>query len=178
MNRSMSALSLMLALTACNHEAAGGKQESQAAPAVQQVMLAKDPGAALSVNEAKAGGAKDHVVVQGRIAKIVKGHAVFQLMDLSLPYCGEKNTEDKCDKPWDYCCETPEARTANSLLVEVRSADGTPVATPALPDLRLVDAVKVTGQLTVDEHGNHVLVATGLFRTQRPTLPAYVKWPE
>jgi hypothetical protein len=168
---------LVLLLAACHGEA-GGKPAAPAAPEVQKLVLQADPGPALSVKDAKAAGAKDHVVVQGRIANIVAGHAVFTLMDMGLPYCGEKSAEDKCKTPWDYCCETKETQTVNSLLVEARSQDGKPLQTPSLPDLRLVDAVKVVGQLSVDEHGNHVLVATGLFRTEHPKLPDYVKWPQ
>jgi hypothetical protein len=160
---------LSLCLFACNN-----KDQ----PAPSKLALPADPGAAMSVKDAKAAGAKDHAVVQGRIAKMVQGRAAFTLMDLSLPYCGEGNAEDKCKTPWDYCCESEPTRHANSLLVEARSADGKPLPVQALPDLRLVDAVKVQGRLEVDEHGNPILVATGLFRTERPKLPDYVKWPQ
>ena len=112
----------------------------------------------------------------GRIANVVAGFAVFTLMDSSLPYCGEKNKEDGCKTPWDYCCESSDTRTANSLLVEVRDAKGKPIA-GSLGDLRLLDAVTVVGKLTKDEHGNHVLLATGWHRDARPELPADLRWP-
>jgi hypothetical protein len=167
----------LLLLGACGAEASPPAPQPPS-PAVQQLLLAQDPGAALSVRDAKAGASKEPVVVQGRIANIVRGHAVFTLMDTGLPFCGETNKEDKCATPWDYCCETAAARTANSLVVEARDAQGKPLATPSLPDLRLLDVVKVKGTLGVDGHGNHVLVASGFFRAQRPELPAYVEWPQ
>ena len=126
--------------------------------------------------DARKGGAADSRVVSGRIANVVSGFAVFTLMDSSLPYCGEKNKEDGCKTPWDYCCESSDTRTANSLLVEVRDAKGKPIA-GSLGDLRLLDAVTVVGKLTKDEHGNHVLLATGWHRDARPELPADLRWP-
>ena len=148
-----------------------------ASPAVTKFVLAADPGEALGVVDAKLAGPADKVIVEGRIANVVKGFAVFTLMDKALPYCGETNKEDKCSTPWDYCCEDPKTRTANSMVVEFHDAAGQPIATPSLPSLQLVDAVKVTGKLTKDADGNFVLTATGVFRTEHPTLPDYVKLP-
>ena len=176
MNRSPFASSLLLSLCLC--ACSGDDKTAPQSAEASKLALPADPGQAMSVKDAKSAGAKDHVVVAGRIATIVKGRAAFTLMDLSLPYCGEKNTEDKCKTPWDYCCENQATRNANSLLVEARSADGKPLPAQALPDLRLVDGVKVTGRLEVDEHGNPMLVATGLFRTERPKLPDYIQWPQ
>lgn len=147
------------------------------APALAKLALAAKPAGAVAVVEAKQAGAADAKVVSGRVANLVPGFAVFTLMDTSLPYCGEKNKEDGCKTPWDYCCESADTRTANSLLVEVRDASGKPVA-GSLGDLRLLDAVTVAGKLTKDEHGNHVLLATGWYRDARPELPADLRWPK
>lgn len=147
-----------------------------AAPELAKLALATKPAGAVSVLDARKGGAADSRVVSGRIANVVSGFAVFTLMDSSLPYCGEKNKEDGCKTPWDYCCESSDTRTANSLLVEVRDAKGKPIA-GSLGDLRLLDAVTVVGKLTKDEHGNHVLLATGWHRDSRPELPTDLRWP-
>lgn len=147
-----------------------------AAPELAKLALAAKPAGAVSVQDARKAGAADSRTVTGRIANVVPGFAVFTLMDTSLPYCGEKNKEDGCKTPWDYCCESVETRTANSLLVEVRDAKGKPLA-GSLGDLRLLDAVTVVGKLTKDEHGNHVLLATGWHRDARPELPADLRWP-
>ncbi|MCB9884021.1 MAG: hypothetical protein H6838_00940 [Planctomycetes bacterium] len=170
---------LALSLAAC-----GGTSGTEmitpakASPDVVARVLAADPGAAASVKNAKEDGPQDRVVVHGRICSTVKGLAAFTLMDTALPYCGETNKEDKCKTPWDYCCEKPETRTANALNVELCDADGRPLATPALPDLRLLDEVKVVGKLTKDEHGNFTLTAEGVFRVARPEIPDYVRWPQ
>ncbi|HEX6813146.1 MAG TPA: hypothetical protein VF384_16100, partial [Planctomycetota bacterium] len=60
----------------------------------------------------------------------------------------------------------------------VRGADGRPIATPALPDLRLLDALKVTGKIVKDDHGNLVLLGDGLFRTDRPKVRDGLEWPQ
>ena len=174
--------SLFAFLPAC-----GGTNPAPVAPATPTAptgnplapfVLAADPGEAIGVVDAKVGGAAERIVVQGRIAKIVKGYAVFTLTDLGLPYCGETNPEDHCKTPWDYCCEQPATITANSLVVEVHGADGKPLAAATLGDLRLLDAVKVQGKLVKDENGNFVVTATGVFRSQRPQLPAGLNWPQ
>ena len=171
-------LFLSILLTACSKDTQGSANAAPASPEAQKFTLAADPGAAKSVTDAKAVGKADQIVVEGRVYNVVKGRGVFSIMDTSLPYCGETNKEDNCKTPWDYCCEPKETRTAKSLLVELRGTDGKPITTPELPGLRQVDKVKVKGTLQQDEHGNHVLIATGLFRTERPQLPDYVKWPQ
>ena len=171
-------LFLLSILGACGDKPTAAPPAAAASPQVQKLLLAADPGAAEAVRAAKAKGARDQVVVFGRIASVLKGYAAFTLMDTGIPYCGEVDPKDHCKTPWDYCCESSTTRTANALLVEVRGDDGKPLATPGLPDLRLLDAVKVTGRLTADEHGNMVLQATGFFRTERPKVPDDLEWPQ
>jgi hypothetical protein len=170
-------LSLFSILAACSEQTSNPKAEAPT-DAASQLLLTTDPGAAVSVVKAKADGAKDKITVEGRIYDITTGFAVMKLMDLELDYCGEVNKEDTCPTPWDYCCDAKEERLAHSLLVEARGADGKVLATPSIPGMRLCDKVKVTGKLIIDEHGNHILVASGMFQVERPTMPDYVKWPE
>jgi len=141
------------------------------------LVLAAQPPGALTVLAAKAGGPAEKVAVTGRVAGIVPGFVVFTLMDMSLPYCGEKNKEDGCKTPWDYCCESTLTRSANALLVEVRGADGKPLAAPEVPELRLLDQVSVAGRVIKDDHGNHVMLATGWHRDERPQVPGDLRWP-
>ncbi len=170
-------------LAACGGEPADtptprGTNGAAPAPAVAALALASEPAGAVGVADAKSKGPADQVVVTGRVANLVSGYAVMTLMDLSLPYCGEVNKEDKCRTPWDWCCDSAATRTANSMLVEARGADGKPLATPTLGDVRLLDHVTATGKLIEDEHGVFTLVATGWYRVARPTLPDYVQWPQ
>lgn len=175
----------VLPLLAVAFAAAGtscGPAESEgsappAAPELQRYVLHERPAAGRSVLEAKQAEPGTKLVVEGRVARIVKGFGVFTLVGKELPYCGETNKEDGCKTPWDYCCETSETITKQSLGVEVRDANGQPIAAATLPELRLLDHVAVAGTMTQDEHGNRVLLADGWFRIERPDLPADVRWP-
>ena len=142
-----------------------------------RLVLATKPAGSVSVLDARKAGEAESLTVSGRVANVVSGFAVFTLMDISLSYCGEENKEDGCKTPWDYCCVTAKTRTANSLLVEVRDGSGNPVA-GSIGDLRLLDAVTVVGKLMQDDHGNHLLLATGWHRDARPDLPDGVRWPQ
>jgi len=173
----LAALTLFTLSSACS-EANNGPPPVDASPEAQKLALSADPGVALAVAKAKADGPKDDIIVEGRLYDITKGYAVMRIMDLKMDYCGEINKEDKCPTPWDYCCDTREDIAAGSLMVEARNASGKPIKTPALPNLRLLDKVKVKGKLTKDDHGNFVLLASGMFRSDRPNAPDYVKWPE
>ncbi len=176
-NRRPSPLFLLPLLAACSQEPAG-PDAPPASDALARFVVTADPGPALGVVAAKQKGAQQRVVVEGRVHDVTKGFAILKLMDASLDYCGQIDKSDTCPTPWDYCCDSKEDRLANSLLVEMRGPDGRPLTTPSLPNLRLCDLAKVTGELVEDEHGNLVLVADGLYRAERPELPDYVRWPQ
>ncbi|MFO1076166.1 MAG: hypothetical protein U1E73_00405 [Planctomycetota bacterium] len=168
----------LFALAACGGGAAGGDAglpKEPASPAAHMLMLGTDPGAALGVVAAKAKGAADAVVVEGRIQHYTRGEFAFKLVDTALPYCGLQ-CKDDCMTPWDYCCESGPTIADNSLAVEVHDDKGGVIATPSLPNLRLLDTVKVKGKLAKDEHGNFTLIATGVFRAERPKLRADLDW--
>jgi hypothetical protein len=169
---------LVCGLAACKGERQAPTTPPAAAAGLETFVLQAPPGQGLEVLAAKQAGNADKVVVQGRVANIVKGYAAFTLMDSKLPYCGESNPEDKCKTPWDYCCEKPATRTQNAMVIELRDPSGKPIATPALPELRLLDVVTVVGKLTVDADGNAILAASGYYRQARPELPSYVRWPQ
>lgn len=168
-------LSLSIA-AACGQRETPDGTPLPVAPEIARLALPAKPSGAVSVVGTKQAGPAASCAVTGRIANVVRGFAVFTLMDTSLPYCGEKNKEDSCKTPWDYCCESSSKRSAHSLLVEVRDDQGKPVA-GSLGDLRLLDVVTVTGRLVRDEHGSDVLIASGWHRDERPDLPSGLRWP-
>lgn len=167
----------LLALAGCADDGTPGVPKTPPTAAAAAAMLAADPGEAKSVVDAKIEGPADEVVIEGRIRTITASRFAFTLVDVDLPYCGEE-CEEGCVTPWDYCCETGKTITANLLNVEVRGEDGKPIRTPALPDLRNLDRVKVKGELTKDEHGNFTLLASGVYRIDRPELPDNLRWPQ
>ena len=92
------------------------------------LFAAKTPENARDISEArKAGTMKvgDEVVLRGRVGgskePFVAGRAVFTLMGRGLKACNE-NPDDKCSKPWDYCCDTKQEILANSVTVQVVDA--------------------------------------------------------
>ncbi len=103
------------------------------APLPTGFFVEKLPENAKDVSEArKAGGGStlkvgDEVVLRGRIGgskePFVTGRAVLTLMGRGIKACNE-NPDDKCSKPWDYCCETKEDILANSVTVQVVDAKG------------------------------------------------------
>jgi hypothetical protein len=143
------------------------------------MMLAADPGDAISIEEAKEAAPRDEVIAVGRIRAMVKGYASFQLTDISLDYCGSGDDPmEKCPTPWDYCCIPQEFVNDATLLVEARDESGRPLSAAALPGLRLLDLIAVKGKLVKDEHGNVAIEATGWYRRERPTLHDQVVWPQ
>ncbi|MFT4511588.1 MAG: hypothetical protein ACI89X_000634 [Planctomycetota bacterium] len=174
---SLSLLTLLAACGAKKPEKAGTPSDVPPTGA-SALTLAADPGAAISVLQAKKAGPKKNVIVEGRVYDLTKDWAIMKVMEVSMDYCGEVNKEEKCPTPWDYCCDNPDDIAANSLLVMAVDDEGETLQMPAMPGMRLVDKVKITGELIKDEHGNFVLIAKGIFRVDRPKLPEYVMWPE
>lgn len=171
-------LSVLTLLAACGGDTPAKEPGGGAGDPGAAFALAADPGAALTVVQAKEQGPGDAtLIVQGRVQDLTKGFAILKLMDTTLKDCGEVHAEG-CKTPWDYCCDTPEDHRTNELLVEFRGADGVPVETAGLPKTRLLDLMKIRGKMTENEHGSLVLVADGLWQVERPELPDGLEWPE
>ncbi|QOJ00977.1 MAG: hypothetical protein HRU70_10905 [Phycisphaeraceae bacterium] len=100
------------------------------APLPSGFFVEKQPENGKDVSEVRKAGtlkAGDEVVLRGRIGgskePFVAGRAVFTLIGRGLKACNE-NPDDKCSKPWDYCCETKEDILANSVTVQVVDTKG------------------------------------------------------
>ena len=134
-------------------------------PAAWQLDAAPD--GAVDIIAAKATAqAGDTIAIRGKIGgrmqPLSPASGLIVLMDDSVPSCAD-NPGDSCSTPWDYCCETPETLTAGGATVQVRDADGNPVALPegALSEL---DELVVVG--TVAPRANDqtlVLLASGVY---------------
>lgn len=147
------------------------------------LLAAKAPEGAVRVVKAREKAKAGELIVLrgligGRMVSLTPKTAIAVLADEKAVAPCSANPNDACKTPWDYCCEKPSTRTEHALAVELRSADGKVLATPSLPDLRLLDEVDVVGKLSKDEHGNFVLAAEGVFRTARPNLPTDLRWPQ
>jgi hypothetical protein len=115
----------------------GCQKERDRAQAAESEKLPADliadaaPAGAIDVVKTKE-LAKDgeRIVVKGRVggqkAPLAPNRAIATLADISLPTC-DKSPMDKCETPWDSCCEPSEKITANTLTVQVVAADGKPI---------------------------------------------------
>ncbi len=110
---------------------------------------------------------KDDVVVVGRIGgrpnPWVKGAAAFSIVDTSLKACNEI-PGDKCETPWDYCCEANLPK-ATVLVTIVDEATGQTVKQDAreLLKARELQTVVVAGKARRDKAGNVSIAASKVF---------------
>ena len=176
MSKVSRSLSLLMLLASCGQ----AEPTNTANPdnPTNALVIDVDPGKATTVVKAKSNGPSEGIIIEGRIFDITKGFALMKMMDLSMDYCGQLNKEETCPTPWDFCCDKQDDITAHSVLVKAVDASGETIEADSLANLRLLDEIKVKGELIKDDYGNLVLLATGWFRVERPDLPNYIKWPE
>lgn len=136
--------------------------------------LEKEPESPKDVSEVrKAGTIKvgDEVVLCGRVGgskePFVGGRAVFTLMGRGLKACNE-NPDDKCSKPWDYCCETKAGILANSVTVQVVDAKGQVLRTDlrGRRGLRELSEIVVVGKVVSADDKSVVVNATAMHTAQ------------
>ena len=169
-------------VVACGPTAAdnGGKSGTDGNSGTTNFRLKAEPaGAAITVVDAKKAEDGADIVVEGRIQATQPRFHVFTMIDLSMPYCGEKDDET-CKTPWDYCCFGKDEVSALLIPVRFVGADGKPVRAADGHKFawRLLDRVKVVGKLRKLEDGTLVIAATGYWQVERPTIDWAVTWPE
>ncbi len=94
-------------------------------------MLASMPDDAQPVAELKKTAKEgDTVAIRGRIGgrmdPMSKDSAVFVIMDPAIPSCADMAIPDHCPTPWDYCCEKPDSKIANSATIQLVDESGSP----------------------------------------------------
>ena len=122
-------VALMFVVIGCSEE--GTTTTTTTTVNQSEWFLTDEPANAAAVAEVKTAAKEgDEVVVRGRIGgsgePISKDSSIFTIMDLKVPHCGE-NPDDKCPRPWDYCCETPDTIKQNSATVKIVGDDGEPL---------------------------------------------------
>lgn len=174
MKKTLSTLALsIVALAGCGGDEppAPPPPKADAAALPAELFLAAAPEGARGVAEAKKDPkAGDEIVLRGRIGGIddpfTNGRAIMTVADLEgMKYCGEAGEEDGCTKPWDYCCESPEAKLANTATVRVVGADGKPLAAglEGAGGMKPLAVVVVKGKVSRIEGGNLVVDASGIY---------------
>ncbi len=137
-------------------------------PAGAKFLLADEPAGAkgvLAAREAWKDG--DEVIVLGRIGGSTQpfsGRAAFTIVDPSLKPCNEKG-DDKCETPWDYCCDDAKDIARASAFVKFVDGSGQTLPQDArqLLGVKELQTVVVRGRakrdgdnLTVLADGVHV----------------------
>ncbi len=159
-----------LMLTGCNDSPPATQSPAESITNTPTWVLASEPEEAQSVGEAKASALEgEQVVIRGRIGgrkePLTEGSSVFTVIDLAIPHCGD-NPDDGCRTPWDYCCETPDTITTNSVTIQVVDASGKPITDDlAIEGLSALDEVIVVGTVAPRPNENVLTVrATGVYR--------------
>lgn len=138
-----------------------------AGPPENKALLKQEPEGAKDVialrKEAKHG---EDVVAVGRVGglkeAIVKGRAVFSIVDNSLKPCPD---EEGCPTPWDFCCHSPDEIIAASATVKIVNDKGETLTEDVRQNLgvRELKTVVVRGQAQRDDQGNLTILAKGIF---------------
>lgn len=171
----LSAVSLLLAslmVTGCGESSTSPSDSASGAATKASWMLQTQPEQALSVTEAKASAEPgDELVMRarigGRVHPISDESAVFTVMDLAVPHCGQMDMgEHGCPTPWDYCCESPRSKKKNAATVMLVDEQGNTLdVRPVEQGLAPLDEVILVG--TVGPRPSQdvlTLRATGVYR--------------
>ncbi len=131
-------------------------------------LLSNEPDDGMNVIKAReATKDGDQVVIVGRIgggkSPWIEGRAAFFIVDCSLNACSDI-PGDKCDQPWDYCCETHKLPTSTAL-VKVVDENGDLMKADARELLKVkeLSTVVVTGKSQRDDAGNLTILASGVY---------------
>jgi hypothetical protein len=168
---------LAVALTGCGDSPGAQKStelKKESAPATSAalpagLLLSEAPGGAKDVSatkkEAKEG---DEVVIRGQVGGreevFTAGRAAFLIADMKLPACS-KRKGDKCATPWDFCCETPETRTANTATIQIVDDQGKVLKSDVrgASGIDHLSVLVIKGKVAKREEQNLVINATGIF---------------
>ena len=108
--------------------------------------------------------------IGGRGESFIKNRASFMVADRSLKSCNEIEG-DTCAKPWDYCCETPESKKLNMLMVQVVDSNGKLLKCEAkgVHGLEPLALVVIEGVVTAtDDKGNCMIDAKKIWVKPAP----------
>ena len=141
-----------------------------------ELFLPQRPAEARSLAEVKAKSKPgDEVLfearVGGRAEPFVAKRALFLVADPALPACSDSEG-DRCQTPWDYCCEEPQALLRHTATVRFVDAEGRPLATSAQDagGLSGLKTVVVRGKVSeANEDGLFVVDAEGVWIEPGPS---------
>ncbi|MES2439027.1 MAG: hypothetical protein V4584_08165 [Verrucomicrobiota bacterium] len=156
-----------------------GKKETTAA-----VPAATAPSAALSAVLAAAPGGEakpihlvratakpgDDITLSGKIMgnahPFVEGRAAFILGDTEVLTACNEDPADKCETPWDVCCDSPEDKRRGIATVQVVGADGRVLkeSLDGVGGLAKLAAVTVSGKVAEGSSADLLIVTATAIR--------------
>ena len=124
-------ISVMIYSFACSEKSDPPKPESKSDTSVQLpvgLFLTSAPDGVKPIKQLKESVKPGdvvvvNVIVGGRVKPIVEGRASAMIIDVGLENACTAE-KDHCETPWDYCCTTHEAITANLATLQVVDNDG------------------------------------------------------
>ncbi len=160
----------MVLLTGCDDGKQDASRETDSVSLPTGFFLQSQPPQAKSVEEVKKSAKTgDVVTMRGRIGgskePFVDGRAVFTLMGLGLPACGEGVSNDGCTTPWDYCCEPSKEIAAHQASIQIADAAGAPLhlSLKGQSGLKELGDLVVVGRVQKAEGDLLVIDATGVY---------------
>ncbi|MCW1915017.1 hypothetical protein OJ996_15630 [Luteolibacter sp. GHJ8] len=156
-----------IALATCLLASCGEKKEAAAASSGSPTAAPAAPSAEVTkvTSTAPSGTAQaihtvrttakpgDTITISGKImgnaSPFVEGRAVFILGDPELLTSCDEIPGDKCDTPWDVCCEPAEEKKQGTATVQIVDAEGRPLkeGVKGVAGLDHLAKVTVTGKV-------------------------------
>ncbi|HMN42604.1 MAG TPA: hypothetical protein PKE29_17320 [Phycisphaerales bacterium] len=182
MNRTtliLTALTSTLLALGCEQKPAQSTATPTPAPAKaasafpDSLFLATAPAEPKSVKDAKAAPkVGEKITLTGRIGgsedPFIEGRALFTIVDLHVPHCGQMGEKDHCKTPWDYCCEPADELAAHTATIQVTAQDGRPIKSglSGVHGLKPLAIVTITGTIADAAEGNLIVRAEGIHVAQ------------
>ncbi|MEX2137668.1 MAG: hypothetical protein WD894_00275 [Pirellulales bacterium] len=166
----MLALLVLIAAIAvgCGRRQSDPDNDAELTAVGEQYLIEQEPADAQPVAEAIQGEDEAEVTVVGRIGgeenPWVEDLAAFTIVDPSLKACSDI-PGDMCEKPWDYCCESPDTLQTHSVTVKFADEKGTivPVDARKLFGVEPLQTVVIKGKLRKDKSGKTAVVAEKMY---------------
>ncbi|MFP4069338.1 MAG: hypothetical protein ACLFVC_04070 [Opitutales bacterium] len=168
---------LAITLAGCGGDEAAttaGPPRPEDTAAAQALLLPDAPSAPVPVGKARREAAPEQTVavvgqIGGTIDPISGRHASFVIADEDILFCDEM-PEDRCETPWDACCEDPDKLAANRATVLFLDETGAPLGLNLKEVIGLseLERVIVEGVASPDSTPENLVIhATGMHRDDK-----------
>ncbi|WP_035607373.1 hypothetical protein [Haloferula sp. BvORR071] len=163
------ALLTVIALASCEKKAetAAAAKASAAPPsaALSKVLGTAPAAAPQAIHNVRTSAKPGDTItisgkIMGNISPFVAGRAAFVLGDPEVIQACNEMPGDKCETPWDACCDTPEKKKQGTATIQVVDAEGRTLKEPleGVGGLEKLAKVTVTGTVAAESSADLLLV--------------------